>query len=80
MPSYKSSTTFDKNLILEINENNDGRKTNFVYKGFDSMDQAKDFAKWWEDCWYYGYMGDAVATISSQGNIVVMASRYNSCD
>ena len=80
MATYKSSTAFNKELVLEIAENNDGRKTNFVYKGFESMDQAKEFAKWWEDCWYFGYMGDAVATLSAQGNIMVLASRYNSCD
>lgn len=78
---YKSSTDFDKALEFEITETISDRNTTYTYKGFKDINQAQRFATWWEDLWYWGYSGQAVATTDADtGEAIVLCSRYNSCD
>jgi hypothetical protein len=77
---YTTTTDFDKELKLEITETNDGRKTEFRYKGFRNINEAQRYAKWWEDMWHWGYNGSATAITDTTGDAVVLASRWNSCD
>lgn len=79
MLKYESNTDFDPTLKLSITETNNGRKTYFTYTGFTSLDQAKQFASWWGDKWYWGYEGTAYAS-DAENTITVFAERYNSCD
>lgn len=79
MSKYRFYTNFDKSLILDITEDNDGRKTRFTYSGFLSIEQAREFVIWWGEEWYWGYEGSAYAT-EKDGKITVFAERYNSCD
>ena len=80
MLTYRSSTDFDKSLVLDITENNDGRKTYFTYSGFLTAEQAEQFAKWWTDKWYWGYEGIAFTRLQPDNTTAVFAERYNSCD
>jgi hypothetical protein len=72
---FESTTEFDPTLKLKIVEENDGRYSTFRYEGFRDNEEAKKFAEWWADAWYWGYMGSAYAD-----GAAVIASRYNSCD
>lgn len=77
---YKTVTDFDTDLELEVTAIVQDRVTEFRYKGFRDINQAQRFAKWWEELWYWGYSGHAVAITDTAGNAVVLTSRYNSCD
>ena len=78
--NYTSSTDFDKALVLNITETNDGRHTKFYYRGFHNINEAQRFATWWEGMWSFGYNGVAYAAEEVEAGAVVRASRYNSCD
>lgn len=79
--NYNTYTDFDRTLFLSITEQNDGRKVTFKYSGFSSEEQAKEFAEWWTDMWYFGYMGSTSRPLKDEdGNIYILAERYNSCD
>jgi hypothetical protein len=77
--NYVSATDFDRTLELTITESNEGSKTEFVFKGFRSLEEAKRYAVWWENSWY-GYSPSASAVQSNTGNFNVLCSRWNSCD
>lgn len=78
---YKSTTDFDKNLELQITEVTSDRNTTYTYRGFMDINHAQRFATWWQDRWYWGYFGQAVA-ITEEGTLeaVVLCTRHNSCD
>ena len=79
--NYNTYTDFDRSLFLEVTEQNDDRKVTFKYSGFTSLEQAKDFAEWWTDRWYFGYMGSTSRPLEdANGSIFILAERYNSCD
>ena len=79
--NYKSVTDFDKDLELQITENVGDRNTSYTYRGFSDINEAQRFATWWQDRWYFGYFGQAIA-ITEEGTLeaVVLCSRWNSCD
>ncbi len=78
--NYTSTTDFDKELPLTIVETVKDRVTEYRFNGFHNINEAQRFAKWWEEMWYLGYSGHAVAITDTAGDAVVLASRYNSCD
>jgi hypothetical protein len=78
--SYTSKTDFDKDLPLNIVEVVSDRKTETRYTGFRTLQEAKEFANWWSDLWYIGYMGYAAAFTDPDGRAFVDTTRYNSCD
>ena len=80
MLKYRTATDFDTSLILNVSEHNDGRKTNFIFTGFATKEQAEQFATWWTDNWYWGYEGLAWTREQPDNTIAVFAERYNSCD
>lgn len=77
---YKSVTDFDRQLVLDIEETDDGRQTHTVYRGFISIEEALAFAAWWRERWEFGYSGHATAEGEDILNYVVRTSRWNSCD
>ncbi len=77
---YRSVTDFDRQLVLDIEETDDGRQTHTIYRGFISIEEAQEFAVWWRDRWEFGYSGHATVEGSGIMNYVVRTSRWNSCD
>lgn len=78
--NYTSKTDFDEDLPLDIVEVVGDRKTETRYHGFRSLEEAKSYAKWWADKWYWGYEGSAAAFTDADGRFFVDTTRYNSCD
>jgi hypothetical protein len=78
--NYTSKTDFNQELSLDIVEIVGDRKTETRYYGFRTLQEAQEFAEWWSDRWYFGYMGSAAAFTDADGRFIVDASRYNSCD
>jgi hypothetical protein len=74
--NYSSATAYDKSLVLEIFEEDDGRQTYGTYKGFRTLKEAQDFVEWWEDLYSWGYNGSA----SVNADFTVNTVRWNSCD
>jgi hypothetical protein len=77
--SYKSASNFDRELILDITERNGGRNVETDYRGFASVAQAEEFAKWWIEVTGWGYCPRARVDIED-GQPVVKATRWDSCD
>lgn len=80
MFKYTTSFPFNENLKLEVTETEVYNKIEFRFKGFESFEQAKEFATWWEDYIGFGYSPYSQAIVDTAGNFVVLGSRYNSCD
>ena len=76
---YSSKTNFDPDLMLDITEWTENRTVYYEYEGLRSMDEAKRFAKWWEDTMGWGYSPRAFVE-ERGGKPVVRGSRWNSCD
>lgn len=78
--NYTSKTDFNKDLPLNIVEVVGDRKTETRYSGFRTLYEARQFAEWWNEKWYWGYEGYAAAFTDADGRFFVDTSRYNSCD
>ena len=79
--NYRSTTDFDPELEFDITEMKTDRQTIFFYTGFKDMEQAIEFAEWWEVRTGWGYSPYSTAYVNPMdGLVTVKAERSNSCD
>lgn len=77
---YKSTTAYG-GQFLDITEEMDSRYTKYVYRGFDSVETAQQFAESWKETWGWAYFPMTEVSVDDEdGTIAVFCSRYNSCD